>query len=81
MWKANKDGDIILPELSARVAVMRVMNNMSQLELAKKSRLSQATISRLESGNIGQLKSDAIIRLAKALEITTDFLLGVKKRN
>jgi len=67
--------------LANKIFLMRQIRKLSQSELAKKSGLSQATISRLEAGRISQLKSDAIIRLARALWVTTDFLLDVKKRN
>ena len=66
--------------LANKIFLMREIRGLSQSELAKKSGLSQATISRLESGKMEQLKSDAIIRLAKALDMTTDFLLDVRKR-
>jgi len=62
--------------LDEKVRVKREELGMTQSELAKKSGLTQATISRIESGEVRQLKSEAIKALAKALGVTTDFLIG-----
>lgn len=62
--------------LAEKVRVKREEKGMTQAELAKKSGLTQATISRIESGEVRQLKSDAIRLLAKALDVSTDFLVG-----
>ena len=62
--------------LAEKVRVKREEKRMTQSKLAKKSGLTQATISRIESGEVKQLKSEAIKALAKALDVTEDFLMG-----
>jgi len=62
--------------LADKVRVKREEKEMTQAELAKKSGLTQATISRIESGELKQIKSEAIKRLAVALNVTADFLIG-----
>jgi len=62
--------------LSEKVRVKREERRMTQAQLAQKSGLTQATISRIESGEVKQLKSAAIHNLAKALDVSVDFLVG-----
>jgi len=68
------------PTLAMKVRVKRQEKGYSQSELAKKSGLTQATISRLESGKVSQPRSDRIKKLADALEVTADFLVGKKDK-
>ena len=49
---------------------------MTQAELARKAGITQPTESRIEHADIGHLKSPTLLRLANALGVTTDFLLG-----
>jgi transcriptional regulator with XRE-family HTH domain len=69
-----------ITSLAERVKVKRLEKRLNQAELAKRAGLTQATISRLESGEITQLKSDKLMKLAKALDVTVDFLVGRKER-
>lgn len=62
--------------LAERVKTRRKQLGMNQMELARASRIAQATISRLEAGEVEQLKSDALKRLAEALRLTVDYLVG-----
>lgn len=62
--------------LSGRTMYMRKKLGMSQKQLAEASGITQATISRIESGQTKQLKSEALKRLAKALKVTMDYLVG-----
>ena len=50
--------------------------NMNQRQLARASGITPATISRLESGQVKELKSEALKRLADALNVTVDYLVG-----
>jgi transcriptional regulator with XRE-family HTH domain len=49
---------------------------LTQKELSQRAKLTQATISRLESGDLFQLQSNSLSRLASALNITIDYLVG-----
>ena len=49
---------------------------MNKRQLAKASGITPATISRLESGQVRELKSEALKRLADALNVTVDYLVG-----
>ena len=69
-----------MSELSERIRVLREKMKWTQDDLAKESGIPQATISRIESGNILSLKSKNAIKLAKALKVTTDFLMGSEER-
>jgi transcriptional regulator with XRE-family HTH domain len=67
-------------EFSEKVRVKRAEKGLTQAELAKQAGVTQATISRIESGELTQLMSDALKRLAAALEVTVDFLVGDKSK-
>ena len=56
--------------------IQRKKLDMNQRQLAKASGVTPATISRLESGQVKELKSEALKRLAEALNVTVDFLVG-----
>jgi transcriptional regulator with XRE-family HTH domain len=62
--------------LGKRVAKLREEIGMNQKQLADACGLTQATISRIESEQVNELKSEALKRLAGALGVTTDFLVG-----
>jgi len=62
--------------LGERVLVLRRRGNGSQHELAKKAGVDVMTISRLERGTKKRLEVEQLARLAKALGVTTDYLLG-----
>lgn len=61
-----------------RIAEARKKANMSQAELGRKIGAAQNTISNWENGN-RQPNNDDLLRLAKALRTTVDYLLGVEK--
>ena len=62
--------------LSRKVKALRVTWNMTQKQLADTSHITQATLSRSESGQVKELKSEALKRLAVALGVTVDYLVG-----
>jgi len=64
--------------MGIRVRIKRKELGLTQVELARKSGLTQATISRVENCEIQELRSGAIMALALALRVTTDFLIGMK---
>jgi len=62
--------------LGERVKVLREQKGWSQADLSQETGILQATISRVESGVIPSLKSENILKLAKALNTSADFLVG-----
>jgi len=62
--------------LGGKVKELREKKGMNQKQLAEASDITQATISRIESGQVKQLKSEALKRLAEALGVTVDYLVG-----
>ena len=62
--------------LGVKVKVLREEKGMTQKELADASKITQATISRIEKGQVKQLKSEALRRLADALEVGVNYLIG-----
>jgi transcriptional regulator with XRE-family HTH domain len=63
--------------LGERVLILRRRVKMSQTDLAKASDLDKNTIARLEQGRVRDLSGETIVRVARALQVSTDVLLGV----
>lgn len=63
-------------QFGQRVKVKREEKGMTQVDLAKASDLTQATISRIESGEVTQVRSENLKKLSQALGVTIDFLVG-----
>lgn len=72
----NKGVDVAEGGFGEKVRVKRQEKSLTQAELAKKAGITQATISRVESGEMLQLGSDKLRSLAKALDVSVDFLVG-----
>lgn len=62
----------------ARLREARELRDLSQSELAERAKLQPSAISHFESGT-RRPSFDNLKRLANALEVTTDFLLGRSK--
>ncbi len=63
--------------LGERLRKLRKQRKLTQGQLSVYSQVSQPTISQLESGQIQDLTGEMLARLAKALDTTTDYLLGL----
>jgi transcriptional regulator with XRE-family HTH domain len=78
----NIDGNVISVNMffmsdlfSKRLKEVREMRGLSQVDLAKKARLQPTAISHFETG--GRAPSfDNLRRLADALNVSTDYLIG-----
>ena len=64
--------------LGERILILRRRLKMSQSMLAKASDLDKNTIARLEQGRVYDLSGATVVRVARALQVSTDVLLGVK---
>ena len=64
--------------LGERILVLRRRLKMSQQDLAKAARLDKNTIARLEQGRVKDLSGETVVRVARALQVRTDVLLGVE---
>ena len=65
-----------MESLGDRISNLRKELDINQKELATKVGITEASLSRYEN-NLREPKSEIIVRLAKALETSTDYLLGV----
>ena len=66
----------IIMEFKDRLKELRIMNNLSQMQLSLKTGLSQSAIAKWELGKT-EPTATAIITLAKFFNETTDYLLGI----
>lgn len=70
--------DIDIELFGERLKRIRIERNLNQDQLASISGVAQATISEYESGKRRAApRSDQVAKLATALEVTTDYLLGL----
>jgi transcriptional regulator with XRE-family HTH domain len=65
-------------DIGVRVVLSRTRRGWSQKELSEKTGLSQKTLSLLEKGHSQRLYAETVVRLAKALGVSTDWLLGLE---
>jgi transcriptional regulator with XRE-family HTH domain len=63
-------------KLGQNVLLLRRDQKLSQQKLANKTGISANTIARLERGDIQKIYSDNLNRLADALQVSSDYLLG-----
>lgn len=76
-----------LPEIEAdlaqrlgnRIASLRKKRGITQIQLAKTIGISQKLVSSYEVGRV-TLSVEMLLRIAKALEVTADEILGLKKQ-
>lgn len=64
-------------ELSGRLRQIRREKGLTQKQLEELSGVPQNTISRIEIGTIKVITTPTLIALARALNVTTDYLLGM----
>jgi len=64
-----------MESLGERITRLRKKSNLSQRELADKTNLTEATLSRYEN-DLREPKGEVIVKIANALDVTTDYLLG-----
>jgi transcriptional regulator with XRE-family HTH domain len=67
--------------LGERILILRRRNHMTQRELAKEAGLNTNTIARLEQGNLKDLGGQSVVKLARALGTSTDYLLGLSEHD
>lgn len=69
VWAMDVVGD--------RVRKARIRMDLTQRELAVQLEWGEAHVSRLELGGVRDPKGSTIVRLARALGVSTDYLLGL----
>jgi len=74
--KGSKEKERKHSTIGELLKIQRKKLDMNQRQLAHASGITPATISRLESGQVKELKSEALKRLAEALNVTVDYLVG-----
>ena len=63
-----------------RVRRVRRAQDLTQEQLAARASLSVITISRLEKGTAKAVYADTVVALARALHVSTDYLLGMHEK-
>ena len=64
--------------LGERLSAVRERRGLTQGEVAHRAHLPQQAISRLERGDRIHVRSDVLARLAIALDVSADVLLGLR---
>jgi Predicted transcriptional regulators len=60
-----------------RIGDLRTKKNLSQKELCELADISPSQLSRIERGEIKNISGDILVKLAKALNTSTDYILGL----
>jgi transcriptional regulator with XRE-family HTH domain len=63
--------------IGERVQVVRKLRGWSQRELAKRSAIHHVVLNRLEKGHKVAIQAETVRRLAEALQVSSDYLLGL----
>jgi transcriptional regulator with XRE-family HTH domain len=63
--------------LGDRIWQARERRGMNQEQLAAAAGIRQGHISRLESGDLKDIRGETLVKIARALGVTTDYLLGL----
>ena len=63
-------------DISKKLKDRRKELNLTMLQVAQKTGVSEATISRWESGDIANMRRDKIVSLASALQVSPSFIMG-----
>ena len=67
--------------LGERLLILRRRLGLTQKELAQAAGLNTNTIARLEQGDMKDLGGQSVLKLARALGTTTDYLLGAHEES
>ena len=62
-----------------RILILRRRRGMTQRELAQAIGINTNTLARVERGELKDLAGQTVARLARALETSTDHLLGMEE--
>src|SRR5579885_2779818 len=68
-------------QLGTRIRVVREARGLKGKDLAKKARVSPPEISRLEKNQLKNPTVATLAKIANALEVAVDFLLGLEDEN
>ncbi|MBQ7433890.1 MAG: helix-turn-helix transcriptional regulator [Lachnospiraceae bacterium] len=66
-------------DFGSTLKALRIQNNITQAQLAQQLGLTKAVISAYETG-LHMPSYDVLITIAKIFKVTTDYLLGVEKK-
>lgn len=65
--------------LNERIKELRLLNGMSQVEMAAKLGISKQSVSNWENDNI-QPSIEMLLKIAALFSVSTDYLLGLENR-
>lgn len=65
--------------LNERIKELRILNGMSQVDLATRLGISKQSVSNWENDNI-QPSIEMLLKLTRLFSVSTDYLLGLEKR-
>jgi transcriptional regulator with XRE-family HTH domain len=76
-WRKGGDPVHFTTTIPERIGDLRTSRNLSQRELSEMAGVAPSQLSRIESGKIKTISSDILVRLAKALHVSTDYIVGL----
>jgi transcriptional regulator with XRE-family HTH domain len=76
-WRKGGDTVHFTTTISERIGDLRTSRKLSQKELSEMAGIAPSQLSRIESGKMKTISSDILIKLAKALHVSTDYIVGL----
>ena len=64
-------------EVNKKIKELRLLNNLTQIQLAEQTGITRSTIAQYETRNVEPTASN-IIKLAYFFDVSTDYLLGIE---
>ena len=64
-------------DIGSKIKELRIVNGLSQQDLAKKLNAKQNTLSRYEN-NLARPSYEILVSIAEIFDVSTDYLLGVE---
>ena len=71
-----KKGKFMISELGLNIKKIRELRKISAYELAKRANVGSSTISQIETGKRKTLKGDTLSKIAAALNVSVNDLIG-----
>lgn len=77
--KISTYGGLLMVDFGNKLKTLRLQNNLTQIQLAKKLGVTKSVISAYEN-SLRMPSYDILIAIAKTFKVTTDYLLGLEHK-
>lgn len=68
-----------MENIHLRIREVRLINGLTQAEMASKLGMKQPALARLENGGVADPRSSTIVAICKNFHVDANWLLGIEK--